>query len=57
MKKVEKGLDIDNYIDYHIAQIYYSNTDWPGNNTKIWRSRNNDGQWRWILYDTDFDSI
>jgi len=53
-EEVEKGLDIDNYIDYHIAQIYYSNTDWPGNNTKIWRSRNNDGQWRWILYDTDF---
>ena len=53
-EEVEKRLDIDNYIDYHIAQIYYANTDWPGNNTKIWRSRNNDGQWRWILYDTDF---
>ena len=52
--EVETMLDIDNYIDYHLTQIYYSNTDWPGNNTKIWRSRNQDGKWRWILYDTDF---
>ena len=29
------------------------NTDWPSNNTKIWRERNN-GRFRWIVYDTDF---
>ena len=53
-EEIENMIDIDNYIDYHLAQIYYANTDWPGNNTKIWRSRNQDGKWRWILYDTDF---
>ena len=53
-EEVETMLDIDNYIDYHLAQIYYANTDWPGNNTKIWRSRKQEGKWRWILYDTDF---
>lgn len=51
---IESMVDIDNLIDYHAAQIYYANTDWPGNNIKYWRSRSEDGKWRWILYDTDF---
>ncbi|MFT6336951.1 MAG: hypothetical protein ACJATI_003712 [Halioglobus sp.] len=45
-------VDIDNFIIYHVAQIYFDNTDWPGNNNKQWRPKN--GKWRWILYDTDF---
>ena len=45
-------VDIDNFIIYHVAQIYFDNTDWPGNNNKQWRVK--DGKWRWILYDTDF---
>lgn len=47
-------VDIDNYIDYMAAQIYYANTDWPGNNIKYWRDGANNGKWRWIMYDTDF---
>ena len=53
-EKVEEMMDMDNYIDYVVAQIYYANTDWPGNNTKLWRERSQTGKWRWILYDTDF---
>tara|TARA_R110000868_G_scaffold235273_3_gene489036 strand:- start:6503 stop:10099 length:3597 start_codon:yes stop_codon:yes gene_type:complete len=51
---IEELIDIDNYIDYMASQIYYGNTDWPGNNIKYWRDRSPDGKWRWILYDTDF---
>ena len=47
-------MDINNFIDYYIAQIYYANTDWPGNNIKFWRPHTSDGKWKWILYDTDF---
>jgi uncharacterized repeat protein (TIGR02543 family) len=47
-------MDMDNYIDYQIAQIYFDNRDWPGNNSKAWRPRTDDGKFRWILYDTDF---
>lgn len=46
-------MDVDNYINYMISQIYYANTDWPHNNVKIWKKRNA-GKWRWLLYDTDF---
>lgn len=49
---VAQRIDIDNFIKYQLAQIYFNNTDWPGNNIKFWRPK--DGKWRWILYDTDF---
>lgn len=47
-------VDVNNFIDYQAAQIYYNNTDWPGNNIKYWRPRTPEGKWRWIIYDTDF---
>ena len=46
-------IDLESFINYHLTQIYYGNTDWPHNNNKIWKKRDN-GKWRWILYDTDF---
>jgi hypothetical protein len=49
---VASQVDIDNIITYQIAQIYFDNTDWPGNNIKFWNSP--ETKWRWILYDTDF---
>ena len=51
---ISKWIDVDNHINYNIAQIFIDNRDWPGNNVKYWRSQSNDGKWRWILYDTDF---
>ena len=50
--KVCKWIDIDNYIDYWISQIYFANTD-PGN-IKFYRERTEDGKWRWIPYDFDW---
>lgn len=52
--QVEAMVDLENFIDYQAAQIYFDNTDWPGNNIKFWRPRVEGGRWRWILYDTDF---
>lgn len=51
---VRERVDIDNFIDYQLAQIYFDNQDWPGNNIKFWKARVPGGKWRWILYDTDF---
>ncbi|MFH1009287.1 MAG: CotH kinase family protein [Candidatus Latescibacterota bacterium] len=50
---VQTLMDTDNFMDYHIFQIYYANIDWPGNNIKYWRPRTPDGRWKWLLYDTD----
>ena len=49
---VRDRVDLVNYALYQAANIYYNNTDWPGNNIKYWNHPN--GKWRWIMYDTDF---
>lgn len=45
-------IDVENFARYQVAQTFFDNHDWPGNNIKVWRPK--DGKWRWILYDTDF---
>jgi len=49
---VASEMDIENFISYVVAEIYFNNQDWPGNNIKFWRSP--ETKWRWILYDTEF---
>ena len=51
---VERRMDVDQFIDYQIAQIYAANADWPANNVKLWRLRSARSQWRWMIFDTDF---
>ncbi len=51
-EKAAEAIDLANYVQYQVAQIYFDNTDWPGNNIKYWKHKN--GKWRWILFDTDF---
>ncbi|MCF7805731.1 MAG: CotH kinase family protein [Candidatus Marinimicrobia bacterium] len=51
---IRSQMDISNYIDYQISEIYFDNRDWPGNNIKFWRPQKSSGKWRWLLYDTDF---
>ncbi|MCL2848300.1 MAG: CotH kinase family protein [Firmicutes bacterium] len=51
----------DNFIDYHISNTFFNNTDWPHNNVRFYRAINpvddgnphNDGRWRFILHDMD----
>lgn len=51
-ENVINQIDIENYIEYNVANIYYDNTDWPGNNIRCWKAPGR--KWRWIMYDTDF---
>jgi hypothetical protein len=51
---IKTKVDIDNFIDYHIAEIYSANGDYPGSNVKLWRERTSTGKWRWMVYDLDF---
>jgi len=63
MKIAAKYIDIDNMIDAHIAYIYSANTDWPHNNSLVWRRAFNStsdpknsyqySKWRWALKDFD----
>ena len=45
-------IDLKQYALYKAANIFFNNTDWPGNNIKFWKHPNT--KWRWIMFDTDF---
>ena len=51
---IKKTVDIDEYINYQVAEIYSANGDFPGANSKLWRPKTKDGKWRWMLFDLDF---
>lgn len=52
--QVVAQIDLDNYLNYVITQIFYSNHDWPGNNIKYWKTSAPGSRWRWIIFDTDY---
>lgn len=51
---INSKVDVNEFIDYCIAEIFFDNRDWPGNNIKYWQQQSTNSKWRWILYDTDF---
>ncbi|MBE9510487.1 MAG: CotH kinase family protein [Bacteroidetes bacterium] len=51
---IKSKIDINNYIDYYISQLYFANFDWPDSNMKYWHSRTDDSKWRWLFYDCDW---
>ena len=50
--KIKQLLDIEEYINYMSAEFYVAGTDWPKNNIKGFRDRNN-GRFRFVMFDTD----
>lgn len=62
MSYLNTQMDIENYTDFMISQIYIGNGDWPNNNMRFWRKRvdyddyaspGHDGRWRWFFFDID----
>ena len=48
---VRTRMDVENFIDYQIFELFSENVDWPANNMRCWQL--DDGKWRWIFYDGD----
>ncbi len=61
---IQTQMDVENYIDYQILEIYSDNNNWPHVNVEYWRKKTSayepnapygqDGRWRWMVFDTDF---
>ncbi len=47
-----KMVDIDEYINYMAVELYLGGDDWPQNNVKGFRDRN-DGKFHFVLFDLD----
>ena len=52
---VAARVDINEFINYQLTRIYYATHDWPANNIRVWRPRQELGQWRWMAFDVDND--
>lgn len=46
-------IDMENFIDYHILQLFVANEDWLNSNTKVWKEKGENGKWRWLFFDCD----
>jgi hypothetical protein len=47
-------MDLDNFTDYWLFNVYAANFDWPHHNTLAFRDRTGTNQpWRWISWDVD----
>ena len=44
-------IDMHNFIDYLVFELYSANVDWPANNIRCWQA--GDRKWRWIFFDGD----
>ena len=48
---VNEMVDLDNFTDYWITEVFAGNYDWLSNNIKFWKPEN--GKWQWLYWDTD----
>lgn len=53
-KYISDRIDVNNYTDYIIAQLFIDNEDWPNNNIKYWKTNGKNSKWRWILFGTEY---
>lgn len=50
-------IDVDNFMNALIAEMYSLNADYPHNNISMWKPQSEGGKWKWILKDLDTYSI
>ena len=51
---MDDWMDMNNFIDYQIIEIFIGNCDWLNNNIKFWRPKAPGNKWKWILWDTEY---
>jgi hypothetical protein len=44
-------MQVDNYVDYKVAEIFTYR--WDIGNHRLWRPRTPEGRWRWLQFDND----
>lgn len=47
-------IDLEEYVDYHITEIYFNNTNWVDYNYRFWKKRQHGAKWRWVMTDVDY---
>lgn len=53
LEEFNEVMDVEEYTNMMITNIYQSNTDFPGNNNVMWKPMVEGGRWRFIIKDVD----
>lgn len=53
-KEYEKWLDVNEFLNLMIMNLFYNNLDFPGKNIMMWRPKTEEGRWRFIAKDADY---
>ncbi len=51
---VTARINVDNFIDYHLLQLYAGNTDWIYANVRYYLPAAPGGRWHWLFWDLDW---
>jgi hypothetical protein len=51
---IEENVNIKNFVDYHLFEIFSGNRDWYNNNVKWVKPRGPGEKWEWILWDIEY---
>ena len=50
----KRRVDINNFIDFYILNIWAQNTDWPRHNWYAYRERDEQAKWRFLPWDAEY---
>ena len=53
-KEFSELMDVEEFCNLMIMELFFDNKDFPGNNIVMWRPLAEGGRWRWVAKDTDF---
>lgn len=50
---LKSRVDIENFADYWITEVYFGNYDWLSNNIKLWKPDTLGAKFGWVFWDLD----
>ena len=53
-EEYQQYLDVEEFMNVMIMNIFFNNLDFPGNNIVWWRRRAEEGRWRILVKDVDY---
>ena len=50
---IQQRIDLQEFLNYQIAELFINNEDWGQNNVQCWREKKEGGLWRWVFFDVE----
>ena len=51
--ELSEKIDLENMMDFFIAELYFGNTDFPYNNLRLWKESTDTAKWKFLFFDLD----